>query len=65
VHSVADETERRGEHGACRGGAGVAVPTREEDEGAEEKDDGREGVGEPEADVLLAKGWGEGGTRTE
>ena len=44
--------QRAGEDGALRWSAHVSVATDEENDGCEEEDDGREGEGKPESDVL-------------
>lgn len=49
---VAPQAPAGGEDGAGGWGLGVAFAAQDEDDGAEEENDGGEGVCEPEADVL-------------
>ena len=54
LHRRAQDAERRREHGALRRRERVHVAAKVEHDRADEEDDGREGVGEVEADVLRA-----------
>jgi hypothetical protein len=53
---VSKEAERGCEDGAGRRGARVAVAPEEEDNRTEKEDDGGEGEGEIESDILYSKG---------
>lgn len=56
LRSIPEQAESGEQHGAGRWGARVAVASGDQDEGTEEEDDGRQGVGEPEADVFFRVG---------